>query len=151
MKHYTSIEQSKKLAEILPIESADMWYSERYAGNVTENGEYIVSDVPCYYLSLDKPSEYNCSLDLIKDIPCWSLSALLNALPPSIPKYIKSESCQKTFHLNLFRSHYYCCSYSFNPSISDNDGNNTLYCVGRDNWVDSCYEMIIKLNELKML
>ena len=32
MKNYTDIEQSKKLAEILPIESADMWYAEVYEG-----------------------------------------------------------------------------------------------------------------------
>ena len=29
MKSYTDIKQSRKLAEILPIESADMWWVER--------------------------------------------------------------------------------------------------------------------------
>lgn len=28
MKSYTTLEQSKKLAEILPLESADMFYNE---------------------------------------------------------------------------------------------------------------------------
>ena len=38
MKAYTDVEQSKKLAEILPIESADLWWAERYAGRM-ENWE----------------------------------------------------------------------------------------------------------------
>jgi hypothetical protein len=79
----------------------------------------------------------------------WSLAALLGALPQYITKYIKSESCQKTFHLNLFRSYYHCVSYSFTSSVREDD--NTLYCIGRDNWVDACYEMILKLHELNLL
>lgn len=73
MKSYTSLEQSKKLAEILPIESADMWWVERK---------------PVYYLSFTKPSEENYSQDTIKDIPCWSLATLLD--------YISAN-----FHINI--------------------------------------------------
>ena len=128
IKSYTDISQSKKLAEILPIESADM----RYDGVMQELGIPKVN-----YNGLGTP--------------CWSLSALLGVLPQSITKYIESEMCTKTFHLNLFRSYYYCCSYSFSPSISDDDGNNTLYCTGKDNWIDACVAMIENLHELKML
>ena len=39
MKSYTDLPQSKKLAEILPLESADMHYSTW----VISNGEFIVS------------------------------------------------------------------------------------------------------------
>ena len=63
MKAYTDIEQSKVLAEFLPLESADMglYYSrnpnaarnQMWVGTKTENA----------------------------DIPCWSLAALLNVLP----------------------------------------------------------------------
>ena len=63
MKSYTDISQSKKLAEILPLESADMgWYyshnpqdarNQMWAGTKSGNA----------------------------DIPCWSLAALLNVLP----------------------------------------------------------------------
>ena len=66
MKSYTDIEQSKKLAEILPFESADMgfYYSsnpqdarnQMWVGTKAENA----------------------------DIPCWSLNALLNVLPQSV-------------------------------------------------------------------
>lgn len=129
IKSYTNIEQSRKLAKILPIESADMYY---WCGEDLRIGGHRAMDI-----------DY--------DIPCWSLNALLEVIPQSITKYIESERCQRTFHLNLFRSYYHCCSYCFGPSVSDNDGNNTLYCIGRDNWVDACYEMIIHLHELKML
>ena len=76
MKSYTDLEQSKKLAKFLPLESADMWWAERYEGRVLENGQYVVNDTPYYYLSIIQPSSNNCSQDTVKDIPCWSLSKL---------------------------------------------------------------------------
>ena len=48
IKSFTDISQSKKLAEILPIESADMWWAERYAGQIVK-WEYIVEEKPVYY------------------------------------------------------------------------------------------------------
>lgn len=62
MKAYTDIEQSKKLAEILPIESADMYY---WCGDRISIGGYK---------AMDK--------DL--DIPAWSLAALLEIIPKDI-------------------------------------------------------------------
>lgn len=136
IKSFTSLEQSKKLAKILPLESADMIW-------VLAN-----PDLPMIKAIAYEDSEKSKYYEIL---PAWSLAALLGVLPQSITKYIESERCQKTFHLNLFRSHYYCCSYCFSPSISDDDGNNTLYCIGRDNWVDACVETILKLNELNLL
>ena len=71
MKAFTDIEQSKKLAEILPIESADMHYSTW----TILDGEFIVS-----------PNQGSTLEDLQEDygnqiIPCWSLVALLALLP----------------------------------------------------------------------
>lgn len=72
MKAFTDIEQSKKLAEILPLESADMSYS---TWTILESGEFIVS-----------PNQGNTIENLRKDygnqiIPCWSLAALIDLLP----------------------------------------------------------------------
>lgn len=61
IKSYTDIKQSKKLAEILPIESADMFYRD--------NG----IDVKLMW-------EHNAQK---VTSPCWSLAALLNVLPVS--------------------------------------------------------------------
>lgn len=67
MKSYTDLEQSKKLAEFLPLESADMDY------------------IP--YINID--GEYSINVNIWDNdhvieegwIPCWSLSALLSVLP----------------------------------------------------------------------
>ena len=66
MKSYTDIEQSKKLAEILPLESADMCYLQ-------ENGQ----------AKTISPSKLSEILNVSKPqvIPCWSLAALLDVLP----------------------------------------------------------------------
>lgn len=61
MKSFTDIEQSKKLVEILPIESADMFYTS------------LNSDYP--WVWIDK------HLMEVGDIPCWSLAALLQLFP----------------------------------------------------------------------
>ena len=133
IKSYTDVSQSKVLAKILPLGSADMIYT-------------MVNGRCTPFIRIETIEEM-----YEDDVLCWSLAALLGVLPRSITKYIDNEKCQKTFHLNLFRSYYYCCSYSFAPSISDDDGDNTLYCVGRNNWVDACVAMVEKLHELKML
>ena len=61
LKSYTDIEQSKELAKILPVESADMCYSD---------GELRIGYAP---LAKER-DDY---------LPCWSLAALLNILPSS--------------------------------------------------------------------
>ena len=63
MKSYTDIEQSRVLAKILPIESADVFYEN---GNVSQP-TFILHSYG-HILSDD-------------DIPAWSLAALLNILP----------------------------------------------------------------------
>jgi hypothetical protein len=63
-------------------------------------------------------------------IPCWSLGALLNVLP--------YPSLHKTF------SGWRCDSYN-------KEGTSCKLGEPSDNPVDACYEMILKLYELKML
>lgn len=108
IKSYTDIEQSNELVEILPIESADMWFYPY------PNDEYWY-DVPNMG-NADK--KYN-------QLPCWSLTALLNVLPSA-------------------------------TLDSSNDHHFRIHCMKRytewyDNAVDACVEMIIRLNELKIL
>ena len=68
MKAYTDIEQSKKLAEILPIKSADMrfCFSHTLDGRITGH----------YPMIGREPS--------MGTIPCWSLAALISILPDEI-------------------------------------------------------------------
>jgi hypothetical protein len=62
MKSYTDIEQSKKLVEILPIESADMRYAP---------------------FGDTHPWVWNEEVKLLEkgSVPCWSLAALLDVIP----------------------------------------------------------------------
>lgn len=61
LKAYTDIEQSKKLAEILPHESADMHYIKHSFEN--------------FYNPIPFIGKYSKIHD---EIPCWSFSALFN-------------------------------------------------------------------------
>ena len=60
MKGYTDLEQSKKLAEILPLESADMWYS--YYGNSKYNPTIAYKGEQCFLCQIRNSSH--------SDIPC---------------------------------------------------------------------------------
>lgn len=70
---FTSLEQSKRLAEILRIESADMCF------NISQR-----SNMPPLMTPYSKFNEF-FNMEKIPDflIPCWSLAALLNVLPSS--------------------------------------------------------------------
>lgn len=66
MKSYTDLEQSKKLAEILPLESADFHFS----ANQSPQGY------------LEKPIWGNPEYVDYNAFPCWSLVALLSIIKP---------------------------------------------------------------------
>ena len=67
MKAYTSIEQSKKIAEILPLESADGYWFKGFPSQ-----PYMV-----YTKGTPNPGEH---------ISCWSLAALEELMPFKIIK-----------------------------------------------------------------
>ena len=124
MKAYTDIEQSKKLAEILPLESADMYWKNGVSNKYIQCFTPFVID------------ECGCNVDYDYDIPCWSLTALLDILPNSI--YDNTDEYSQLEFSKI--------------SVAYHDINDEIK-VGsiKDNLVDACYEIIIKLNELKML
>lgn len=122
IKSYTDIEQSRKLAEILPLESADM-HSEA----IEIDGD-MVFVVVCGLGDKNK-SNYGS--------PIWSLAALLSVLPD---KYIDVDDRIKCPSLMKTKDSRYMVIYSAFQYTS-------LY----DNPVDACVAMIEKLNELKLL
>ena len=124
MKSYTDIEQSKKLAEILPPESADMYYYS-----------YMSIGEPFY---MSYPNVIEDSQKLAKnDIPCWSLAALLSVLPTLDDR--NAILC-KDIRYNKW---HICYHSTATLSIIDTER--------YDNPVDACYEMIIRLHELNLL
>ena len=121
-KAYTDIEQSKKLAEILPLQSADMRYHTISYFNPYPCKEMV------YTVDFAKASNI--------DIPCWSLAALLNILPVSI--YNNTDEYSQLEFSKI--------------SVAYHDINDRIK-VGsiKDNLVDACYELILKLHELNLL
>ena len=121
IKSYTDLEQSRKLAEILPHESADMWYT---ISIVDKFGIDNYEEYPSFEKSTDI------------DVPCWSLTALLNVLP---------DELEDNHFLTLQKEkNEYCCCYE---GLNNSFRHNTF----ADNPVDACVAMIERLHELKML
>ena len=117
----TDLEQSKKLAEILPIESADMNY---WCGTQIRIGGHR---------TMDK--------DL--DVPCWSLAALLGILPNG--KNVSTTLSKGGWNIEPVEySDKWWCEYEDDTHAKD-------FSVSADNPVDAAFEMIIKLHELNLL
>lgn len=121
IKSYTDVSQSRKLAEILPIESADMyWFRDD-------------TETPKIYPK-------NMMKDSVSvTLPCWSLTALLNILN-SIDGWYPGIDAQ-VGEDNLWR----ICMFSYETGcdISTAATNKEL--------VDTCYEVILKLKEKNLL
>lgn len=71
IKSYTDLEQSKKLAEILPLESADYYHA-------TGAGIVITTSYITYF------GKERCIPAYDGAVPCWSLVALFSVLPNGI-------------------------------------------------------------------
>ena len=125
-KSYTDLEQSKKLSGILRLETANMHYTKDY------DGSWFVGLDAYSSIKLPKYATNNVEDYLL---PCWSLAALLNVLPTI------NDEFEPQLHRSLDK---YFCTY---------EGEEDSSCLWRvaDNPVDACYEMIIKLHELKLL
>ena len=131
MKNYTDIDQSKELAKILPIVSADMWYSHYghpgYNSVITYNEEQ-------WFLCQIRNSYHD-------DIPCWSLAALLNILPK---EYYPIKDHKTDLILGKPKDKW-CVLYWDTTGMQH--GEETL----GDNPIDACVDMIIKLKESNLL
>ena len=126
MKSYTDIKQSKTLVNILSLESADAKYGYiapyEYSDRMYDEG-YDEIPYPIAFIKKDYSNFFVEEYD--DELPCWSLAALLNVLPSAT--------------LDSSDDHHY-----------------RIHCMGRytewhDNAIDACYEMILKLHELKNL
>lgn len=112
IKSFTSLEQSKILAKILPIESADMYYHP------------YPNDEDWY----DIPNLGEANLKY-NQLPCWSLSSLLNVLP--------ANKLEKQFDGKWWFSVYL-------PSGQHKSHKH-------DNPIDACVEVILNLHKLNLL
>ena len=126
-KAYTDLDQSKKLAEILPVESADMCF------NISQR-----TNMPPLMTPYCKFKEF-FNMEETPDflIPCWSLVALLDILNN------RAYSIDEDASVSL--SSYKTIQWYLGINNSD------LEFISKDNPVDACYEMILKLHEQNLL
>ena len=125
MKAYTDLEQSKKLAEILPIESADACWTNHLFADILSS----------WRLESTPPQKYKSHLDryVVKGYliePAWSLTVLLSVLDfPCLTQINENE---------------------WEVCVFDHD-NDDYFEKTASSPVDACVAMIEKLHELKML
>ena len=91
MKSYTDISQSKKLAEILPLESADMWWN--FYSVTTDNTTPLIIHIDTPWVG---SFNWNNEPD---NVPCWSLAALMNMLPSEFTE--KGEYSETTYKIDI--------------------------------------------------
>lgn len=140
MKSYTDLEQSKKLAEILPIDSADMHYNNASIKGINYVDEYR-AELMDYNTAQKVLSKYLVN-PMFGIIPCWSLAALLSVLESEI-----DGEEGETYQLNIEKDGtwwniWYREQY---------DEANPIETESTEELIDACYEMIIRLNELNLL
>ena len=123
IKSYTDLEQSKVLATILPIESADYCWGIDYESRYLNFNSIPYTRPYIWYNDED-------------NIPCWSLAALLGVLP-NIIKGVHFKTLS-------FLYEWHCAYMNGNGEILNCD-------TSADNPIDACYEMILKLHELNLL
>lgn len=128
MKSYTDIEQSKKLAEILPLESADMCYVIDYAESNKHGTDHFKLEVDTYGLKVQTRD----------NIPCWSLAALLSIASTYCNRLEITLRTNKKYNVFAVKGDFVFRSFD---KCSD----------GYDDLVDACVAMIEKLHEFKML
>ena len=110
-KDCTSVEQSRELIELgIDKTTSDMHYDK-----------HSLED---YYSPIPIIGKYS---EIHDQLPCWSLSALLEILPPG-----------KILLHDKGGLGYKCICNNIDTDFHDNP-------------VDACFEMIVELNELKML
>jgi len=127
MKAFTDLQQSKKLAEILPIESADM-----IIVSIGDREGVVTTTMPKKTFNMLRTP----FVDIRETTPCWSLAALLDAIPDSI-----YDNTDEFSQLEFSKK-----------SVAYHDLNDGIKIGSlKDNLVDACVETIIKLHEQKLL
>lgn len=134
VKSYSDLQQSKKLAEILPIESADMYYS-RIDVEIDE-GKAIAVGLHRRLSPID--------MDVV--VPAWSLSVLIDILPEEITYETENLDEWEDYKFFFLKENgEYCIGYEGYNDKQD------FISVSCEDLVDACVAMIEKLNELNLL
>lgn len=128
MKSFTDIEQSKKLAKILPINSADMMWDDWSL--IDEGWKLSVG----YHPEIEKDYGRKC-------YPAWSLAALLDQLEDVVVDENGYE-----YQLQIIKEgvQYYLV---YEGMLDAACYETSVF----DDLIDACYEMIIRLKEKDLI
>jgi hypothetical protein len=121
IKSYTDLEQSKKLAEFLPLESADMFYRD--------NGV----DVKLMW-------EHNAQK---VTNPCWSLAALLSVLPNDLDNTTTLSKGGWSLDTMKYVDKWFV---EYEKEVGGKE-----FTTSADNSIDACVAMIEKLHEQNIM
>ena len=133
IKSFTDLQQSRKLAEILPLESADMVYQS--VEDEYGDGEWEAI-----------PINNSLNIGYDDDILCWSLTALIEIFPK---EYTNSKNQVCSLHIDIEDSETPYLIWYANP---EHEGSIVeMKTKGYSNLIDACYEIVLKLNELNLL
>lgn len=124
MKSYTDIEQSKKLAEFLPLDTADQCF--------LNDGTAIKAEINSYTVAMKLWKEH-----YIEIIPCWSLAALLGILSDTAYSIDEDGSVDLSDYKSIEWS---LCLTNTNVGL-----------LTANNPVDACVEMMLKLKENNLI
>lgn len=102
IKSFTSLEQSKKLAKILPPESADMHYCLEQRGVATE---YEIGVTKFNYAK-----RFKGKCNIVDVQPAWSLASLFGILPEKYTELIKEGGMYRI----IIKDSYMTCLFE-NP------------------------------------
>lgn len=146
VKSYTDVEQSKVLAKILPIESADMYYQHVLpkSDKIKHNPEIgnPVNALKWYNKGYTTSRKEPITL-YEYCIPCWSTQALLDEIPYQVVNAVEEDL---TLHVEKEELQYHL--------RYENECTGACYEIETetyDDLIDACFEMIVKLKEKDLI
>ena len=145
-KSFSDLEQSKKLAEILSLESADMYYQYVLpkSDKIKHNPEIgnPINALKWYNKGYTVSRKEPITLDEYC-VPCWSLASLLGVLPNN--KHISTTLSRGGWKIEPIEYvDNWWCEY-------EDEIHTKNFSTSADNPVDACVAMIEKLHELNLL
>lgn len=136
---YTTVEQSKRLVELgLDPSTADMWWSRCTITDFGDNDLKVSYAVTPCNISQFKNTD--------KDIPCWSLTALLELMPPYLFEF------ERGIDLNIYRNlNGKGWHVSYMPNNINDMKKDKFRQITNGNLIDAAFEMICWLIEQKRI
>lgn len=153
MKAFTDLEQSKKLAEILPVESADMCYCNNSIKGLNYTDEFSANLHSVEEMKDIFDSAFNEWDKYWKLISCWSLCALLEMLPSEISR---GEKFADDYQIDIRKydgesnTTWYQIAYGNNRG-SSGEWHDMINTGEKENLIDCCFQMILLLKEKDLI